>query len=103
MLNQYAQYNTLLNQLMAIQTMGNISQQSKAGYFTVLKQSQLEYTERRRSQSGLKSKSRSLYGLDAARFFSSQSDAESASSSDLEDGGERSFDAPGDGREEFRQ
>ena len=94
MLNSYATYNTLLNQLMAMQTMGHITQESKAGYFTVLKQSQLEYTNRRRSASGIKSRSRSLYGLDATRFFSSSSsDIENASGSDVEDN-ERSFHSP---------
>ena len=103
MLNSYATYNTLLNQLMAMQTMGHITQESKAGYFTVLKQSQLEYTNRRRSASGIKSRSRSLYGLDAARFFSSSSsDIENASGSDVEDN-ERSFHSPQDGREEYRR
>ena len=85
--------------------MGNITQKSKAGYFTVLKQSQLEYTSRRRSASGIKSRSRSLYGLDVARFFSSSSsssDIENASGSDVEDN-ERSFNSPQDGREEYRR
>ena len=95
MLNSYATYNTLLNQLMAMQTMGHITQESRAGHFTVLKQSQLEYTNRRRSASGIKSRSRSLYGLDAQRFFSSSSssDIENASGSDVEDN-ERSFHSP---------
>ena len=81
--------------------MGNITQESKAGYFTVLKQSQLEFTHRRRSASGLSSKSRSLYGLDATRFFSSSSssDSENSSSSDVEDSGDRGLDTSGDGRE----
>ena len=74
--------------------MGHITQETKAGYFTVLKQSQLEYTNRRRSASGIKSRSKSLYGLDSQRFFSSSSsDIENASGSDVEDN-ERSFHSP---------